>query len=961
MSKDKHWLGTKAGKPFASRKTAIQHMRTTGIAGIIKEHPNYGYGIQVKNYTEEDKARLLTYDPEEFRLKALEAKEAAAEEAAAITPMERYEAIAEDDEDDAEIARPEARMARKRIRTIEATAIPEVITEAITEAPVAQAKKKPKSKQAKKVEADVQPKPEPKKAKSAKVDSEAKRYDKALFEALHRDKETPVTTAFNRVAGGRLLNEIKSKKAYESDWAKAITANKRFDKKREGELNTAWYGARAEDLRYEQKKAKEENREVSQEVQAHAMNAKVDKARDQELSRAYAMNESFDKTRNAELSKAWYAAHRHNRTLDTAEDSMLRQAYAMNDKVDTKAIEGFIKEDVRVQKQEDNIKSAYWKQGQKEAGAIDSAEEKARYQGALLRGRTQGDDGVFSKLRSVSTGTDTSEVRDRIRESGFYDRVSDKDLDDAYTINADVDSKRGQEYDSAVKEDKAFDKKRNKELSTAWYAAHRENKRVDDKVVSEDTKDLKEALKDNTKATKAETKSKADKEKAEKTRRLARDRKVEDVFGALGKVAGMAVNVVAAGASAAIDVGHAVADNAEREQIGGAYTGYSRSSYAGLLKQLQLGNQVGNQVLGAASNVTHQVMQSPDALSGILERMATANALGGGKGLDLQGIAKDLLKGDTDSYINRMKAYTEENKGNERVVSAVTSVVGLEQLARSKNKPVDSENVDQRSTLTDDLLTNRIKLESATADALGGNLVPATEGGAEALRGFVDIAKELKDAFAEVIPAVTDSAYQAASSVVDKVAGTKVMSSKDEVFEKLNGGDRKIRFNPTGKPTWFDKAAAFKDKVEGKLSTPAQRANGAKIGEAEKAFKTLGTTPILDEYDIDSDYDYDYPPYKLGEDPLRPVDMSPYATSERDFMAAYEGKTPEERAGGYDLWRQTPQFKQNQAELYSKPTQAPSSVEEFVVRVEGDMRTNEGNVKLTQVGTTRVTSKSTNA
>lgn len=903
MSKDKHWLGTKAGKPFASRKTAIQHMRTTGIAGIIKEHPNYGYGIQVKNYSEEDKARLLTYDPEEFRLKALEAKEAAAEEAAAITLMERYEAIAEDDEDDAEIARHEARMARKRIRTIEATAIPEVITEAITEAPVAQAKKKPKSKQAKKVEADVQPKPEPKKAKSAKVDSEAKRYDKALFEALHRDKETPVTTAFNRIAGGRLLNEIKSKKAYESDWAKAITANKRFDKKREDELNTAWYGARAEDLRYEQKKAKEENREVSQEVQAHAM----------------------------------------------------------NDKVDTKAIEGFIKEDVRVQKQEDNIKSAYWKQGQKEAGAIDSAEEKARYQGALLRGRTQGDDSVFSKLRSISTGTDTSEVRDRIRESGFYDRVSDKDLEDAYTINADVDSKRGQEYDSAVKEDKAFDKKRNKELSTAWYAAHRENKRVDDKVVSEDTKDLKEALKDNTKATKAETKSKADKEKAEKTRRLARDRKVEDVFGALGKVAGMAVNVVAAGASAAIDVGHAVADNAEREQIGGAYTGYSRSSYAGLLKQLQLGNQVGNQVLGAASNVTHQVMQSPDALSGILERMATANALGGGKGLDLQGIAKDLLKGDTDSYINRMKAYTEENKGNERVVSAVTSVVGLEQLARSKNKPVDSENVDQRSTLTDDLLTNRIKLESATADALGGNLGPAIEGGAEALRGFVDIAKELKDAFAEVIPAVTDSAYQAASSVVDKVAGTKVMSSKDEVFEKLNGGDRKIRFNHTGKPTWFDKAAAFKDKVEGKLSTPAQRANGAKIGEAEKAFKTLGTTPILDEYDIDSDYDNDYPPYKLGEDPLRPVDMSPYATSERDFMAAYEGKTPEERAGGYDLWRQTPQFKQNQAELYSKPTQAPSSVEEFVVRVEGDMRTNEGNVKLTQVGTTRVTSKSTNA
>ena len=216
----------------------------------------------------------------------------------------------------------------------------------------------------------------------------------------------------------------------------------------------------------------------------------------------------------------------------------------------------------------------------------------------------------------------------------------------------------------------------------------------------------------------------------------------------VGKILSAGAVVAKVGLEATMKLTEAMSDNAARELAGGAQAGLSRSHYADAIKDLGIGREAGNRVIQGVSSATQSVLQSPDAISGMLERMATANALSGGTGLNIQGIAQSLLKGDDEGVRNLLFQYAQQNKANPMAVSAVTGVFGAQDLVYAKSGG-DKSNAAIREEYTNTAFYERMKMEAAAADALGGNFTEAVYGATDALKGLagvgVDTAKDAVD------------------------------------------------------------------------------------------------------------------------------------------------------------------------------------------------------------------------
>jgi hypothetical protein len=186
------------------------------------------------------------------------------------------------------------------------------------------------------------------------------------------------------------------------------------------------------------------------------------------------------------------------------------------------------------------------------------------------------------------------------------------------------------------------------------------------------------------------------------------------------------------------------ADYYNAQQEAGINAGMSGNQYISARKNLKRAGMSEAAAAATLRNIGSTVagaMRSPDSISSTIEQMATANALGGGTGMDWGSMAQMMLRGDEQGLTQMYAQYAQRNKGKPSVVNATLGTVGAQQLA-SATTPIDvyeDEDVGQPNYWEEELeavksFTNEI--ENVTESLKSLNFSLAAEETAEALDKF---------------------------------------------------------------------------------------------------------------------------------------------------------------------------------------------------------------------------------
>lgn len=204
-------------------------------------------------------------------------------------------------------------------------------------------------------------------------------------------------------------------------------------------------------------------------------------------------------------------------------------------------------------------------------------------------------------------------------------------------------------------------------------------------------------------------------------------------FSLLGASRGILKKSLAAPTALLGGVGYAVhlaANQQEYEEVNSAQGGITQSKYANLIRSMGVGQERGNSLVQSAANSVNSIQQDPSSLGSMLSRTVTADALGGGEGVDTNALVQMSMAGDKQGMINYFSKYLKEGGA-----ASAAAVWGMEDAVNLRGNAED-DGTGRNFDAPKDLLTAKYKLLGSKNDALMGDIEKASKGAAESVTLF---------------------------------------------------------------------------------------------------------------------------------------------------------------------------------------------------------------------------------